>query len=292
MPQNLPTDGEPQHGLYLQNSSGYLGDLATPERMVEYAIAAEDAGWDGVYLADGLTPEFKSVDPWITLAGVATRTSEVTLGTWITPLPRRQPWQLAHDLANLDHLSGGRVLLGAGLGVEGNYTPFGETWDPERIGRRYDEALEIVTGLWDEGPFSYDGEFYTLEDAELPLAPVQEPRIPIVMGCWWPNRKPFQRAAEWDGIMPATPAFYGSEGEQGEPVTGTPEEEVHAMLEYYRGLTDDPGEIMLPIDSPEVSSDFAETCRELGATWLLTTDLLEAGDHEGNLDRIREGPPR
>ena len=281
----------PKHGLFLQNCHVYLDELATPGNMVEYAVAAEEAGWDGVFLADGLYPEFPSVDPWVALAGVATRTSEVVLGTWVTPVCRRPPWQLASDLATLDHLSDGRVMLGAGLGSEGNYTTFGEEWNPRRIARKYDEALEVVAGLWENDQFSYDGEFYTLDGAELPYPPVQDPRIPVVLGCWWPNKNPFKRAAEWDGIMPSAPSFYGTEGEQGEPVTGTVEEELSALLEYYRGLTDDPGEIVLPVDVPEAPDDFAETCREFGATWLLTTDRLDGDSHERNLERIRDGPP-
>ena len=281
----------PRHGLYLQNCSVYLDDLATPGNMVEYAVAAEEAGWDGVFLADGLYPEFPSIDPWITLSGIATRTSDIALGSWVTPVCRRPPWQLAHDLATLDHLSDGRVILGAGLGSAGNYTTFGEEWDPERLGRRYDEALEVIAGLWDGGRFSYDGEFYTVEEAELPYTPVQRPRIPILLGGWWPNRKPFERAGRWDGIMPAAPSFYGSEGEQGEPITGTIEEETRALVEYYGDQTDDPGEILLPIDVPEAPADFADLCRDLGATWLLTSDLLEGDGHEENLDRIHDGPP-
>ena len=191
-------DKAPKHGLYLQNCEIYLEDLATPNNMIEYAVAADEAGWDGVFLADGLYPEFPSIDPWITLSGVATRTSDVVLGTWITPVCRRPPWQLAHDLATLDHLSNGRVLLGAGLGTEGNYTTFGAEWNPKRIARRYEEALEVITALWKGTSVNYDGEFYTLDGAKLPYAPVQNPRIPILLGCWWPNKKPFQRAAAWD----------------------------------------------------------------------------------------------
>lgn len=281
----------PNHGLYLQNCHVYLDELATPQNMIEYAVAADEAGWDGVFLADGLYPDFPSIDPWITLSGIATRTSEVVLGTWVTPVCRRPPWQLAHDLATLDHLSNGRVLLGAGLGAEGNYTTFGEEWNPKRIARKYDEALDVIAGLWEGTPFNYNGEFYTVEEAELPYSPVQNPRIPILLGCWWPNKNPFQRAAQWDGIMPAAPSFFGSEGEQGEPVTGTIEEEVTELVDYYRSLTEDPGEILLPIDVPEAPADFADTCRELGATWLLTSELLESDSHEKNLERIHEGPP-
>lgn len=245
-----------------------------------------------VFLADGLTPDFPSVDPWITLAGIATQTDTIQLSTWVTPIPRRQPWQVAQDLATLDHLSGGRVILGAGLGNKPNYTTYGREWKPKRLGQQYDEALDIITGLWEAEPFSYEGDYYSLEDAELRLKPVQRPRIPIVMGAWWPNKKPFHRAARWDGIMPWAPSFQGEEGLQGEPVTGTPEEEVRELVEYYRGLTEVPGEIILPIDPPEAPADFKETCKDVGATWLLTTDLLEADAPDQNKERIREGPPK
>jgi len=81
-------------------------------------------------LADGLYPDFPSIDPWITRSGIAARTSSVVLGIWITPVCRRPPWHLAHDLATLDHLSDGRVLLGAGLGAERNDTTFGGSGTP------------------------------------------------------------------------------------------------------------------------------------------------------------------
>lgn len=280
---------DPNHGLYLQNSSADIGDLATPDRLVEYAVAAEDADWDGVFAADVLTTDW--IDPWITLAGIASRTEQLTLGTWVTPVPRRQPWQLARDLATLDHLSDGRVMLGAGLGTEADYTSFGESWEPPRIAGRYDEALEVIAGLWAGGEFSYDGEYYTVNEVELQPTPVQQPRIPIVVGCWWPNKAPLHRGARWDGIMPYAPSFVGDEGLHGEPVSGTPAEEAGDVLKYYRGLTDEPGDIVLPVDPPEAPPDFAETCVELGATWLLTTSLLADDDHEQNLERIRAGPP-
>lgn len=280
---------DPNHGLYLQNSAADIGDQATPDQLVEYAVTAEGAGWDGVFAADVLTTDW--IDPWITLAGIASRTERIQLGTWVTPVPRRHPWQLARDLSTLDHLSDGRVTLGAGLGTEADYTTFGEPWEPIRIAGRYDEALEVISGLWRGEPFSYDGEHFTIDDAELQPTPVQEPRIPIVVGCWWPNKPPLHRGARWDGIMPYAPSFVGEAGLHGEPVTGTPTEEVRDIMAYYRGIADDPGEVVLPVDSREAPPDFAGTCAELGATWLLTTNLLEDDGHEENLERIRAGPP-
>lgn len=73
------------------------------------------------------------------------------LGTWIIPAARRQPWQLARDLASLDQLSHGRVILGVGLGRRAEYDLFGEEWDSRRVSRRYDEALDLLSRFW-SGP--------------------------------------------------------------------------------------------------------------------------------------------
>lgn len=201
------TDTDLNHGLYLQNSSHYIDEMATPSNAFEYAIAAEDAGWDAVFLADAIGSEQTYFDPWITLASIAARTDRIRLGTWITPLPRRQPWQVASDLATLDRLSDGRVILGAGLGAPMNYEVTGIGYDPKDLGERYDEALDVITELWTGEPVTYDGEHFTIDELRLATTPVQEPRIPIVMACWWPNRKPLRRAAKWDGVMPVGPSF-------------------------------------------------------------------------------------
>jgi len=272
-------------GLWIQNTAAVDATDA-----VECAVAAEEAGWDGVFLSDSITWGYS--DPWTLLAGIATRTDQIRLGTWITPIPRRQPWQLAHDLASLDQLSGGRVLLGGGLGTPSEHTTFTQSSEPERPGERYDEALEIIAGLWRGDSVSYEGEHFTVDGLELAQTPVQEPRIPVVLGCWWPNRKPFQRGARWDGIMPNWPAMTESgEGPQGEQATGSVEDELRDMLEYYHGLTDEPGEIVLPLDPPNASSEYVDTCKELGATWLLDTNTFVPGEGGRNVDRVRDGPP-
>jgi alkanesulfonate monooxygenase SsuD/methylene tetrahydromethanopterin reductase-like flavin-dependent oxidoreductase (luciferase family) len=270
-----------QHGLWLTNGDDIL-------ELVERAVAAEDAGWDGVFVSDSL-PHSVYPDPWVLLASIAARTEEIRLGTWVVPVPRRQPWQVAQEVATLDRLSDGRVILGAGLGNDDEYEAFGRPYEPRTLGDRFDEALDVIDGLWTGDPFSYDGDHFTLADAEVGPTPVQQPRVPILLGCWWPNKKPLHRGARWDGIMPFWPSLTGDgRGPNGEEATGSPEE-VRAILEYYHGITDDPGEILLPNVPSKDAPEYVDICRELGATWLLTTDIDASSDDADR--RIREGPP-
>lgn len=291
-----------KHGIVLLNSQ-VDGDA---QRLVEYGVAAEEAGWDGVFLADHLVPEGEDgpldwPDPWITLAGIATRTDDIVLGSWVTPIPRRQPWQLARNLATLDRLSDGRVLLGTGLGRSFDYRTFGGSWEPRKLGEMYDEALDIITGLWTGEPFSYDGDHFTVDEAVLLPTPVQKPRIPIVIGGIWPNKAPFHRGARWDGIVPhyrgdgVIPAE-GIDGEEADDLrmperTDGPEDEVREMIDYYVGLSDDPGEILLPADPPPAGEEWESFCQDLGATWLYTRNLDPESGWDLTMERVRRGPP-
>ena len=273
-----------KHAVWLKG-----GHSLDPRAVVDYAVAAEESGWDGVFLAEGILEGW--VDPWTQLGAIASVTEKLTIGTWVTPIPHKIPWWLANTVATLDQISGGRVILGAGLGAHFEYEMFGSSVDMRALGRKYDEALEILIGLWKGEPFSFEGEFFTITDAKLPVTPVQQPRVPILMGCWWPNKKPFRRAARYDGIMPFWPALLGKDGgtawgtpgvgPQGEKQTGSIEEELRDLLDYYHSLTDEPGEIFLP-DRPDDS--YRRLCKELGATWLFNQRI-------DSLDQLRDGPP-
>lgn len=273
-----------QHGVWLTAGEGV--DAA---RMVEKGVLAEESGWDGVFVSDSL-PFREYPDPWVVLAGIAARTESVRLGTWVVPLPRREPWQVAQEVATLDRLSDGRVVLGAGIGNEDDYGDYGLGYAPRERGERLDEILDVVTGLWRGEPFSYDGEHYRLEDAEVQPTPVQEPRVPILLACWWPNKKPIHRAARWDGLMPFFPSLVDAEeGPHGETETGDPETEVREALAYYRNVADEPGDVVLPSIPAEDPAAFRADAEDRGATWKLATDLGD--DPDAVEQRIREGPP-
>lgn len=293
--------GDPNHGLILSATFD-------PAETVEYAVAAEEAGWDGVFHIDHLidftvddpADHHALNDPWITWAGVASRTERITLGSYVTPIPRRQPWQLARNLATLDRLSDGRVLLGAGLGAPWDFEAFGEEYDQGFLADRYDEALEVITGLWTGEPFSFDGDHFTVDEAVLRPTPVQDPRIPIVIGGWWPFKNPFKRGARWDGIIPQWPSKFvdatwvdgmGDHMQRVIPDEPAHETEVREMVDYYRDQCDDPGEVILPVDVPHAPSGFAELCADLGATWLLHRPVQADAEFDENVERIRAGPP-
>ena len=130
-------------------------------------------------------------DPWITLAAVAVATERVVIGPLVTPLARRRPHQLARETVTLDRLSGGRLVLGVGLGSErtGEFDRerFGEEGDPRARARLLDDGLERLAAYW-------DGEFEP--------RPLQQPRIPVWVAARWPHRRPLRRAARWDGLFP------------------------------------------------------------------------------------------
>lgn len=187
-------------------------DTAT---VVAWAVAAEEAGWDGVFLWDhvqwdGVRPV---LDPWVVLGAIAARTERVTLGPLVTPLSRRRPHVVAKQLVTLDHLSTGRAVLGVGLGepVDLDFTDLGEEGDARVRAAMLDEALEVIDALM-RGPVTHHGPHFDVEASFLPL-PVQRPRPPIWVAGVVPNRRPLARARRWDGVMPIGATGYSTPAE-------------------------------------------------------------------------------
>ncbi len=123
--------------------------------IVEYAVAADEAGWDGVFHIDHLIDFVARVpdehqplnDPWTTWAAVAAKTEHVILGSSITPIPDGSRGNLPRAWLRSTSSSDGRILLGAGLGGPKEFTPFGQEYDQRQLADQYDEALDIITGL-------------------------------------------------------------------------------------------------------------------------------------------------
>jgi alkanesulfonate monooxygenase SsuD/methylene tetrahydromethanopterin reductase-like flavin-dependent oxidoreductase (luciferase family) len=169
-----------------------FGELSEPRALARLAAEAEAAGWDGFFVWDHLVysaPVTDVADPWIAMAAIACATERVRIGALVTPTPRRRVHKLARETVTLDRLSGGRLVLGVGIGGDGHgeFARFGEEPDPRERARRLDADLERLAELW-------GGEFQP--------APVQQPRIPVWVAARWPNRRPVRRAQRWDGLFP------------------------------------------------------------------------------------------
>src|ERR1051326_62872 len=162
--------------------------------LAELAYLAERAGWDGVFLEDyivhHIADDAPTCDPWVALAAMAVTTTCIRLGTTVTALSRRRPWKLARETVSIDHLSGGRLTLGVGLGdsADAGFSRVSEIRDARTRARRLDEALDVLVGLWSGETFSYRGDHFQIDEVRFQPPPQQRPRIPIWVGGNWPNK--------------------------------------------------------------------------------------------------------
>lgn len=183
-----------------------VGEFGDPRILVELGVAAEEHGWDGVYLWDHLLyhhPGWPVANPTVVMGALAARTTRIRLGVLMVALPRRRVQTVARETASLDVLSGGRLVFGAGLGsMDSEYAAFGEEADLRVRAARLDESLDALTALWSGERVTRRGEHVVAEDVQMLPTPVQRPRIPIWCPGRWPTRAGFRRAARWDGAMP------------------------------------------------------------------------------------------
>jgi alkanesulfonate monooxygenase SsuD/methylene tetrahydromethanopterin reductase-like flavin-dependent oxidoreductase (luciferase family) len=278
-----------------------FGEFAAPEVFADVARRAEEAGWDALLVWDHVVEQKdlrrQIADPWILLTAAALATRRIRLGTAITPVARRRPAKLAREVTTLDRLTGGRMILGAGLGapVDDEYGSFGDTTDISVLAERLDEGLHALDLLWSGESVTYRGNQITIDDVVLLPTPVQRPRVPIWIGGFWPNRAPMRRAARWDGAIPCAAGF-----EVARPPAVS---EVRELLMFLRGcraergLRDEPFDIVIGGLSPADAAagrDVVGPLADLGVTWwderMPLDDQLERV--EPILRRIDHGPPR
>jgi probable F420-dependent oxidoreductase len=168
----------------------------------EVAAAAEANGFDSVwmpehlifplemppnysYTPDGYPPmrsDTPAFDPFVVLAAVASRTTEIRLATGVFILPLRHPVAVARSVVTLDRISGGRVVLGVGVGwLPDEFEIVGQ--DFHNRGRRTDEMIELMRKLWSEDTIEFHGEFYDIPPVRFAPKPVnKQTGIPIIVG--------------------------------------------------------------------------------------------------------------
>lgn len=264
------------------------GECGDPTFVVELAVLAEDTGWDGVFLEDYICfqgdPAAPTCDPWVTLAAIAAKTERVRLGTLVTPISRRRPWKLAREVAGIDQLSGGRMILGVGLGDTGehvigdvSFSAFGEVRDPRVRAEMLDEGLEVVAGLLSGGPFSFSGKHYTVDRVVFQPATVQKPRVPIWIGGGYPHPGPTRRALRWDGSC-----LYHAE---------THDLKAEDVRQLREGAGSRPYDICVGgRQRRDGDRDWLAEISTAGATWW--TEYVPSQDRPTMRDAVRRGPLR
>ncbi|HUY78651.1 MAG TPA: LLM class flavin-dependent oxidoreductase [Ktedonobacterales bacterium] len=294
-----------RYGVTLPN----IGVEAT--ELVELAVEAEAAGWDGVFVWDCVFiahganegPEkMLTCDPWIALAAMAARTQRVKLGTMVTPLSRRRPWKLARETVTLDRLSGGRFILPVGLGAidDGGFSKVGEELDRKVRAELLDESLDILAGLWSGQPFSYTGKHYQVGEMTFLPTSAQTSHVPVWVVGAWPRMKSMRRTIRWDGVLPAKMTAEGASGDM-EP------DDLRALGAYITeqrpqvagsdaaSAFDIVMEGETPGDDGDRAAAIIRPLAEAGLTWWLE-GVWQAPAAQGGLagmrERIRQGPPR
>jgi probable F420-dependent oxidoreductase len=185
-------------GVQTSNPPG--GDLAA------YARKAEDLGYTTLFLPDHFGDQLA---PMPAMMAAADATTDLKVGALVFDNDYKHPVVLAKEIATIDVLSGGRVEFGLGAGwLNTDYEQSGIV--QERAGARIAkmaEALEVVKGLWADGPFTFDGEHYKITGLDGMPKPVQKPHPPILIGGGGPKVLGIAaRHADIVGINPSIPA--------------------------------------------------------------------------------------
>jgi len=272
-------------------------EYADPRVLLDLAAEAEEAGWDGAFLWDHIAREedrsVPATDPWIAAAAMAVRTQRLRLGIMVTPLARRRPWKVAREAVALDMLSGGRFTLGVGLGggAQAEFAAFGESPDPRVRAELLDEGLAILDGLWSGEPFTFEGTHYSVTGAQFTPRSAQEPRVPVWVAGRWPNRRPFRRAARWDGLFPVFEGVGAGE-------MATPAQLAQAVAYTLGEREDADGAFDVAMECISAGEDLAAdaalaaTYADAGLTWWVEALGWFRGTLEAMRERIRRGPPR
>jgi probable F420-dependent oxidoreductase len=181
-----------------------------PEALVRLAQVAETAGFDSLWAgehhvlaesSERMPATNRILNPVVALTFVAAHTRTIRLGTGVLLLPQHQPLILAKELASLDVLSGGRLIVGIGVGwAEAEYEALGVPY--RERGARADEYLAAMRAIWSEEKPVYYGRYVSFQEVQAYPHPVQQPTPPIVIGGRAPAvlRRTVEQANGWYGF--------------------------------------------------------------------------------------------
>jgi probable F420-dependent oxidoreductase len=171
-------------GIAMRNFTRYP-EMPDARALIDYGVWVEELGYESIWAWDhillGVEPNFPLHEALTILTGVAARTSKIRIGTGVLVMPVRNPVILAKELATIDHISNGRLIVGTAVGwYKREFDSLGV--DFHSRGKIMEQSLEIINRLWTE--HHVDGEYppYNLRGATLYPKPVQKPRPPILIG--------------------------------------------------------------------------------------------------------------
>lgn len=264
--------------------------------IVAMASELEKAGWDGAFYYDDIYTDGKTElsAAWPIVTAMAMTTKRIVVGSLLTAVGRRRPWELARESVTVDWLSNGRLVIPTGLGAvdDGAYTKAGMPAERRVRAEMLDESLEILDGLWSGRQFHYAGKYNQIKAMKFIPGPLQRPRIPIWVVGAWGRPKSMRRALKYDGLIPVIKKKDGSH-EEIKP------EDIRDMCAYVDANRRVKGRMRAGFDivkdgttpaNNREAREIVEPFAEAGATWWVESmwgykDLREVRH------RIRAGPP-
>lgn len=165
----------------------------------QVAQGAEALGFRDLWVTENTLDHVFCFDPMVVLTYAAAVTTSIRLGVAVVVLPVHHPAHVAHQVASLDYVSGGRAILGVGLGRDQHYREF-QVPTARRV-RRFLEGVELIKALWTQPQVDYKGEIFQLEGCSMAPKPVQTPHPPIWLGGTHPDavRRAARLADGWMG---------------------------------------------------------------------------------------------
>jgi alkanesulfonate monooxygenase SsuD/methylene tetrahydromethanopterin reductase-like flavin-dependent oxidoreductase (luciferase family) len=260
---------EPRFGLFMSQANKPWSQV------LDEFLMAEELGFDTAWLVDHLVdtdgpPGHPCLEAWTLLAAIAARTSRIRIGVLVTSNTFRHPAILAKEAVTVDHISGGRLILGMGTGWHADeHRRYGiEMPSPAERVDRLEEAVELVVRLMTEPRVTFEGRHYRTHDAVFEPRPVQQPRIPLLIAAHRPRM--IRIAARWADQWDTFPELAGAATDG---VTTSVEERMTAFEAACAAAGRDPGTVRrstwaLPaaVASEATYEGFARRQLELGFT--------------------------
>lgn len=260
-----------------------------PDQLLDQAVAAEGAGFDGIGCSDHLQPWWEpgeSGHAWVWLGAAGQATEKVALGTGVTPPgPRYHPVLIAQAWATLEILFPGRPYLGFGSGESLNESPLGAEWPPvAKQVERMEEALELIHRLFDGERVTHSGEHFSTDEAYLHSRPERRP--PIYVSAF--GHRAAAVAGRWgDGLW-----------------TLADPEKAPGLIDAYRSAAEDarrePGEVLLQAGISWAGDDDealegvrvwkgAQPPEFYSEDWHRPREMYEEGERQVSDEDLREG---